>query len=274
MAKDWIEFDFSEFNEQFRRFVELSSKSVEEEFRGKLKGIIRTIMDITPPAHGKGTRGSARKAARTKIAVDLLGGGSGRGKRRAGIFTVLSDGIIDNALETGLYDSSDNVRLWVRADGTVYGTQKHFFRPEASMQELQAHHSRFFKNGEMSRAGTYTRDIGRWSWIDQMVIRESTLERYLTSVQRKVGFYAAGWRPSVEEMGLTVPPYMKKHQALGNFSLMMDEKKLEARFKNRVGYQRLDRDIQRRIQYAISMEARKMERQIPYLLRHHERIVN
>ncbi len=279
MVEDGFLFDFSEFNSQFRRFVELSSRSVEEEFRAKLKAIISTVMDITPPAHGKGTRGSARKAAQKKIAYDLTGvwlGGERpqRGKRRAGVFTVLSDSLIDEALATGMYQSSDNVRLWVRKDGSVYGTQQHFFRPDAGMDEMRQHHKRFFQNGEMSAAGTYTRDIGRWKWIDQMVVRESTFERYLKSVQRNVGFYAAGWRPSVESVGLTVAPYMKNHAALGNFSLVMDTQKLEARFTNRVGYEKLDRDLQRRIQWAVNTEAAKMERQIPHLLRKHEKLVN
>lgn len=276
MAQDWIEFDFTEFNSQFRRFMELSARSVEEEFRAKLKAIINTVVDITPPAHGKGTRGKARKMGQGKIVVDLVGGRHSltRGKRRAGVFTVLSDSLVDAALSTGLYQSSDNVRLWTTKDGRVYGTQQHFFRPDAGIDEMRQHHKRYFKNGEMSAAGTYTRDIGRWKWIDQMVVRESTFNRYLRSVQRNVGFYAAGWRPSAESVGLTLPAYMKGHAALGSFSLVMDEKKLEAHFLNRVGFETIDRDVQRRIQWAISEEARKMERQIPHLLRKHEQLVN
>lgn len=276
MAQDGIEFDFTEFNAQFRRFVELSARSIEVEFRAKLKAIITTVLDITPPAHGKGTRGKARKMAQGKIAVDLTGGRHSltRGKRRAGIFTVLSDSLIDEALATGLYESSDNVRLWVTKDGRVYGTQQHFFRPDAGMAEMREHHKQYFKNGEMSAAGTYTRDIGRWKWIDQMVVRESTFNRYLRSVQRNVGFYAAGWKPSVESVGLTLPAYMRGHAALGNFSLVVNDQKLDAHFINRVGYEKVDRDLKRRIQWAISEEARKMERQIPHLLRKHEKLVN
>lgn len=277
--EDGIEFDFTEFNRQFRRFVELSSRSIQEEFRAKLKAIITTVLDITPPAHGKGTRGSARKAAQKKIAYDLTGVWYGadrptRGKRRAGVFTVLSDSLIAAAMESGQYQGSDSVRLWTTKDGRVYGTQQHYFRPDASLEEMRQHHKRFFQNGEMSAAGTYTRNIGRWKWIDQMVVSERSFERYLRSVQRNVGFYAAGWRPSAEAMGLTLPAYMKGHTAVGNFSLTMNDQKLEGHWVNRVGYERLDKDLQRRIQYAVRIEAAKMERQIPHLLRKHEKVVN
>ena len=43
---------------------------------------------------------------------------------------------------------------------------------------------------------------------------------------------------------------------------------------NAVGYGTIDRDVQRRIQWAVTMQAAKMERQLPYLLRQHERLVN
>lgn len=268
-----LEVDLAEFERQFSRFALLSRRSLEDEFRHQVKGLIKEVVDITPPAHGKGTRGRARKMGQKKIATDLVGGGSGRGRRRAGVFTVLSDSLIDSAIETGAYEGGENVRLWVTKDGRVYGTQRHFFRPDASMTEMRAHHKRYFKNGEMSRAGTYTRDIARWRWIDQMVVRVSTFNRYLKSQQRKVGFYAAGFAPALAGTRQPLPVYMRGHVTEGTFVLSLGDTTLEMRAANRVGYSRLDRHLRRRVEWAARAQAGKMERQIPYLIRHHARVV-
>lgn len=269
-----LEFDMSEFNKQLQQFILYSGRSIEEEFERQVKLLLRTVVDITPPAHGKGTKGKAGKMGRSKIVGDLVGRKGTRRNRRSGIFTVLSDDLVDHALETGLYDSSDNVRLWVRKDGTVYGTQTHLFRPDATLSEMRYHHKRYFKKGEMSKAGTFTRDIGRWRWIDQMIVRESTFKKYLRSQQRKVGFYAAGFRPALERMGIKTPTYMRNHPAIGSFSLDLDNDLFSMKATNKVGYGRIDRQLQRKIQWAVNVQAAKMERQLPYLIRKHEKIVN
>lgn len=270
-----LEIDLSEFAAQFRRFIQYSKRSIEDEFQAQCKGLMETVMDITPPATGKGTRGKARKMGQNKIAGDLTGGGHSRGKRRVGVFTVLPDETIDWAIESGQNTSSDNVRLWIRKDGTVYGTQQHLFRPDASMSEMREHHKRYFKNGRMSTAGSYERGIGRWRWIDQMVVRESTFRRYLRKQERKVGFYAAGFRPGAAKMGAAVPVYMRHHQAVGTVALELGgEDRLSFSAINAAGYGTIDRDLQRRIQWAVTMQAAKMERQLPYLIRQHEKLVN
>lgn len=264
-----LEVDLREFEDQFRRFMQYSRRAVEVEFKAQCKGLIRNVIDITPPA-GKGGGGTkAKNMGRSAIRRDLIGyGGFARHQKRAGIFTVLSDSLIDSALETGAYArTGENVRLWVRKDGTVYGTQRHFFRPDASMSEMREHHKRFFKNGEMSAAGAYTREIGRWKWIDQMVVRSSTYNRYLKSQERKVGLYAAAWRPSAQMLGLTTPHYMKNHPAIGGVEFRMDDEALSFRAINAVGFGKIDSEMVRRIRYAAEYQANAMSRQIEVLIK-------
>jgi len=270
-----LEIDLAEFAAQFSRFIQYSKRSIEDEFRFQCKGLMETVIDITPPATGKGTRGKARKMGQAKMAGDISGSSGSRGKRRAGVFTILSDEAMDFAAESGMSTTSDNVRLWVRSDGTVYGTQKAHFRPDASMAEMRAHHKQFFKNGQMSSAGSYERNIGRWKWIDQMVVRRSTYNRYLRSQERKVGFYASGFRPGAAAVGASVPVYMRHHQAVGTVALEIGgPDRLSFSAINATGYGKIDRDLQRRIQYAVEMQTAKMARQLPYLIRAHERLVN
>lgn len=265
-----LEFDMREFSRQFRQFIQYSKRSIEEEFVAQSKSLIKMIVDITPPAHGKGTRGKARRMGQNKIAGDLLGGrGSGR---RAGIFTVVSDSLIDQAAMN--YAGGDNVRLWVRSDGSVYGTQPQYFRPDATLGELKAHHDSHFRNGKMAGAGGFNRKEGRFEWISNMVVRESTFKKYLGTQQRNVGFYAAGFRPAMMGVGLPIPAYMKNHRAVGTFHLDLEGDNLAMTAMNAVGYGSIDGDLQRRINFAISATARGMERQLPYLIRAHERIIN
>lgn len=270
-----LEVDLREFELQFRKFMRYSRRDVEVEFKAQCKGLMRHVIDNTPPAgkHGRGTM--AKSLGRSAIRRDLVGyGGFARHQKRAGIFTVLSDSLIDSAIETGAYEGGENVKLWVRKDGTVYGTQRHFFRPDASMSEMRAHHKKYFVNGEMSAAGAYTRDIGRWKWIDQMVVRESTFDRYLKSQERKVGLYASGWRPSAQSLGVSTPAYMKGQPAIGAVEFRMDESDLSFRAINAVGFGRVDSDMLRRIRYAAEYQANAMERQIEVLIKKYGREVN
>lgn len=270
-----LDIDLTEFGRQFAEFMRYSRRGVEEEFKTQCKGLMRYVIDNTPPAGKYGRGRAAKDIGRSAIRRDLIGyGGFQRHQKRAGIFTVLSDSLIDSAIETGAYEGGDNVRLWVAKDGRVYGTQRHFFRPDASMGEMREHHQRYFKNGEMSAAGSYTREIGRWKWIDQMVVRESTFNRYLRSVERKVGIYAAGWRPSAQALGVTSPVYMRSHSATGAVEFRMNAENLSFIAINAVGFGKVDRTVAKRIEYAAQYQINSMERQIAALIKRYGPVVN
>jgi hypothetical protein len=205
------------------------------------------------------------------MATDLVGGsGTGkRGGRRAGVFVVLSDSLIDSAIETDTFES-ENVRLWVRKDGTVYGSQRRFFRPDASMAEMRDHHKQYFVNGQMSRGGTYERGIGRWKWIDQMIVRKSTFDRYLNAQAKKIGYYSGGWGQAARMIGVPMPAYMRRHAATtpGGAQLLIGPTRLTFRFENAANFGSVDRDMKRRVQWAVDVQANKMERRLPFLIRH------
>lgn len=269
---DGITIDTARFNDAVARTLAYSGKSMEEELRSQARGVMREILAITPPRAARGafsSAGSAEKGARAKLARDLVGGPSTgrRGTRRAGVFVVVRDDLIDGAIETQTYDS-ENVRLWTRRDGTVYGTQRRFFRPDAGVEEMRAHHKRYFHNGKMSTAGTYERGIGRWKWIDQMIVRASTFERYLRVIEPRIGWYAGGWGPGARALGVPVPAYARRNSsAPGAIDIRIGANRMQITISNRVDWPRLDRDVQRRVQWAVDQQARKMERRLPYLIR-------
>lgn len=257
-----LEIDLTKFERQFAEFMVYSTRTLEEEFRGQCKGLMDVVLDITPPAHGKGTRGKARMIGQRRIGWDTTGGGHKKGRGQAGVFTVLSDSLIASARPTG-----DSVRLWVKKDGTVYLTEGRFFRPDASLTEMRDQHKRFFKNGRMTTATSVTREDGRAKWIGQMVVSASSFERYMRQQKRKVGIYAAGFAPAARMLGATLPAYAKSHNSTGNIRIEIGPDLLSMVATNEVGYREIDSHMRRILQWAVDRQTNKMASQIPNLIR-------
>ena len=142
-----------------------------------------------------GADDKAKLTGEKAITRDLVGGRSSsavHSQRRIGIF-----GIIGEAMNIkggyAWYKKGENVRLFVGKDGYAYGTEKSFFRPDASESDMRSFHKKFFVNGKMSSAGSKTRDIGRWKFLDKMFVSEATMNTYKESVLKKVGIAKAGW---------------------------------------------------------------------------------
>lgn len=130
------------------------------------------------------------------ITRDLLGR-SGSGAVRAGIFT----GNTATA-EQGFayYATGPNVRLFISKSGFAYGTDKTFYKPDASKGELRNIHKSKFKNGKMSSAGARTRDVGRWKFIEKFIVNASTLDSYVDDQIKKVGWAKAAWAACAREL--------------------------------------------------------------------------
>lgn len=167
--------------EFFEFYASVKQKTLPEALRINARLLAVELSKRTQP-FGKDDRG--RKNGESAIARDLLGG-----KGRYGLFAPISP-----AIEASAEDySSGNIRLFVKKDGTIYGTDKAHFRRFATMGSMRAIHKKAFKNGAMSSAGSRTRDIGRWKFIDKYFVPSGTLQSYVAAVQAKVGLVKSGW---------------------------------------------------------------------------------
>jgi hypothetical protein len=138
-----------------------------------------------------GDKTGGEKVGEKAISRDLLGrGGGSKGKNRAGIFAPLTPFMQENAL---FNNTSDNIRLFARKDGTVYGTDRAHFMPDASISTMRGIHKSNFVNGRMSAAGGDTRDIGRWKFINRYFVMPDTLKDYIAMQHAKVGIAKSGW---------------------------------------------------------------------------------
>jgi len=204
-----VKVDVSRFKAAFAKLNgEEKKKIMDKVVRTDAMGFVRDVVAITPPGHQKAPLKSGNAggivAGRNAILRDLTGG-----KSRVGVFNILSDGLIDHAIETGIH--SNSVRLFVKKDGSVYGCERANFKPDASNEELYDHHRRYFKRGRMSQAGITTRDIGRWKFIDKLVIRKSAFERYLNYVYEKIGILAGGWAGAAKKLKVRLPKEVNRH---------------------------------------------------------------
>ena len=138
-----------------------------------------------------GDKTGGEKVGEKAITRDLLGRGGGhKGKNRAGLFAPLTPFMQEHAL---FYNSSDNIWLFAKKDGTVYGTDKAHFMHDASFSTMRGLHKSNFVDGKMSAAGGDTHNIGRWKFINKYFVMPDLLKEYIAAQHAKVGRAKAGW---------------------------------------------------------------------------------
>ncbi len=224
-----------------------------------LVGPKRSLLANTPPANEMARGRAARKQGEGAIKRDLLGG---RGKR-AGIFTVLSDGLIAQAE----HFSTFNVRLFTKKDGAVYGTEEALFRPHASTSEMRAHHKKYFKNGRMTQAGGRTRDIGRWKFVDKMVVSKSAMDAYLKVMYARVGRFAASQLRGALDLGAgaKVPDWIKRHVMKGSARWIINDRVMICVITFEPIF--AEDDAKRRIDYVRRYNQNALNRRLPYIIK-------
>jgi hypothetical protein len=216
-----IELDYSRLEDSLGRFMVRSKRELPDVIKSPVaKGVIRNIIADSPPIKKAFGQGAIRR--------DLMGG-----KGRAGIFFVT-----DAASLSGLKERSPEglVKLWTTKDGRVYGTETTFFKPNASISDMAAHHARYFKKGRMSSAGAKTRDIGRWKFIDRMVVSKAAMSRFEQHLFKKLGKAASGWNMAAAKLGVKPPEYIWRHSGSGGFDVIVTDRSIRVKMSNRVDY--------------------------------------
>jgi len=169
-----------------------------------------------------GDKDSARFSGEKAIRTDLYGGkrSSSKGKGRAGIFAPLTP----RQEVYAEFNDSAEIFVFRTKDGTVYGTDKAHFLPDASAATLREIHKGAFKNGRMSAAGGDTHNIGRWKYINKYFVPGSVLKEYLAAQQAKVGIAKSGWAWCAKQLKTGkgsatrgIPRWVTRH--LGDYGL-------------------------------------------------------
>ena len=226
-------------------------------------GAVPGLVQLTPPFKGGGGN-EAKARGLQAILRDIRGGrdASVSGARHAGVFLVLADAIVSKAVR-----NTNGVRLWATKTGEIYGAEEHFFKPHASVAEMEAHHRRYFKNGRMSQAGGRTRDVGRWRFIDKMIVSQRAYKRYVVYLSKKIGKLASGFNAAAQALGASgVPQWVKRHGAkYSAIRVQSSERAFYIIISSTVPFGASE--TSRRMAYALQYRSGALARQMPYILR-------
>lgn len=114
---------------------------------------------------------------------------------------------------------SDSARFFKTKRRAVYGVDRDLVKISPSMKEMERHHDKYRskRTGRVTRAGTYTKDIGRWKFVDKMHVKASAAKRFIKHKQKKVGQLKAGFIPATEHFAMlagvapkAIPVWVKK----------------------------------------------------------------
>jgi len=244
MPAPTVKIDDAKMLRKMRKYEQVVGKEVRQLVQNAGRLCCVQLAKFTQPY---GNKSAAKKSGEKAITKDIQGGkrSTGKGKGRRGIFLPLTPFMKANA---EFYGASENIRLFVKKDGTVYGTDKAHFLSNASVDTLRGIHKSKFVNGRMSSAGGDTRNIGRWKFIDQYFVSPNVINAFLKVQFRKVGLVKAGWavaaaacKADVRQPLSGIPAWVRRNISKARGAI--DDSKASGfswkiKLKNQVGYAR------------------------------------
>lgn len=108
----------------------------------------------------------------------------------------------------------DVVRVYATKGGEVYGVDTESFQPRASMADLTRHHQQNrLSRGRVTQRGTRRLDVGRWKFLNKLVTKAATLNKFIKKKQNNVGRAKAGWGAAFMRFGgrMSMSGWIGKH---------------------------------------------------------------
>jgi len=240
MNEDGITIDGQAFAQDVGRFALLTGRTFGEELKIQAKGAMKEIVRITPPFHGGNSAAEARKAGINAISRDMnriFRPVELKGKRRV----------------THLFGQTHPSAPWIVPEkertpdvaGTYVATRKLDSR---------------------ARRARYQKPL----YVDAKKFH--ALQSYL---EKRVGYLGGGFSDPAAGLGVPLPSWMRRHtDAPGKLIMKLEGDELYIIIRNDVRYATRIHDFARRVEWALQTQRGKMERQMPYLLRRHEKLIN
>jgi len=211
-----LSIESGQFSRLANKLVKETRGDTRDVWKEVARAFVKDCMKMTPPFGGQPVKESwkaQRDIGMAAIVGDLFGGTRGsQGKtKRVGIFEQMPKAWLDTVIK----DQGDDEATvyWHDKSGKAFGAERRLFRPDANSVPMRQHHRRYFQNGRMSSAGTKDRHIGRWKWIDKMIIPPQAATRYLRLIQSRVGNAKSGWVKAAQGLGLKgVPKWISRQR--------------------------------------------------------------
>jgi hypothetical protein len=100
----------------------------------------------------------------------------------------------------------------------------------------------------------------------------------IDKIEKRSGRLGGGWAEAAAQLHVPVPAFMNRHMSLdsagGGLRMNLEGDNLFIVITNNCPFARDVADYVNRVERAVQTQRGKMERQLPYLLRRHEKIIN
>lgn len=243
-----IDVDFAKFDAALSATLAASKREPMIVIREQAKGVVRRLVDITPPAH-EGVRGiEARRHGEALVESNIRG-----------IY-----GTPDQAMELIKAGSSPD-------DGMAKGYWRHLKRGEFEdaaviLRAVTGRGLAPFDGGKQHQALKRGRARPRNKGILYYVTDPKQLDAYISEIKGRVGWLAAGWNQAAASLGVQPPQWIWRHNAPGKVIIRETDARFEVLMTNEVKYAREAADLQRRLQWAVDQQAAAMERRTANML--------
>jgi hypothetical protein len=240
--EDGVIIDSEGFSRDVARFALLSGRSMAEELKNQAKGVMRNIVRVTPPFNGSGGVSAARAQGENAIRHDLQR-----------IFRPVR--LVGSRKITHLFGKAHPNAPWIVA------TKEQHPDVEGIYRNHKAEPDRFVRQARYRNARFV--DEGKYHALE-------------AKLKKRVGYLGGGFAPAASGLGVALPSFMRRHAASapGRIQMQLEGDSLSIVITNEVRYGTKVIGFVRRVEFAIEMQRGKMERQIPFLLRRHEHLIN
>ncbi len=119
-------------------------------------------------------------------------------------------------------------------------------RQAESVNLASVHRRARGRNGRIKRGGQTYR------------VQKGELSRFRTAQKKKVGQLAAGWNQAAAKLGYKPPAWIWRHSSPSKAVVEISERRMRFLMVNGVQHAREVRGLERRVQYAVNRQTRKM----------------
>lgn len=191
-----------EFRSSLRRYALAKKMEFAEAIKRQARLVAVNLAFQTQPFGDEAGRRAGEGAIRKDLTPDK------------GIFKPLNKLWMSEALRMQEYAPENFQRRFTNKNGDVWlSEQDKILTNLAAMKEF--HKSMRTSGGRKrtSQAGNKTRDIGRHGAANRGIVTNDNLNRYVQSVQKKVGIAKAGWASCAKQIGGTrgIPQWVTRH---------------------------------------------------------------
>lgn len=240
---DGLTVHHEEFSRAVGQYALLTNKSLEEQFFDQVRRVVQEIVANTPPLGRSGsktvTNSNVKRVLENRVRQNLrmFRPVDLKGKREVPL----------------LFGKEHPGAPW-----SVPTKERH-----PDVEAIWAAHQK-----EQDYGRRY-RNFKRGFYVDR-----KKLNRLVDKEIVKFGKLVAGFKPVAVAQRVSVPAIARRHPARGSYSQRITPGMVQAQFTNALPYAANVPGFKRRIDNAVRARIGAMERQIPFLLRRHQRLVN